>query len=352
MIRADARLSSSVCLISAADVRSAPWTREPSSTTSSRSRSSAASLGSVRTPAGASSTGPSRRPDALAGRTVLVTGPDVRPRAGHGGDDGDARGAGRARRSGRLEARCAAGRADRNGTRRIGSRVVVADLGSLASVRAAVSAVLASEDRLDVVVDNAGAIFPDRHIGPDGIEATFALLVVGPFALEAGLQPLLRDTPGARVIAVTSGGMYTQALDLDDLRVQPHRLLGAARVRPGEARADGADARVGAPLGRGAASATPRCIRAGRTRPGSPPPCPGSTGRSVRSCGRLPTAPTRSSGSPPGRTRWRRPGASSWTGGRGPSTASRPRGSRPPTGGSSGTLVVSLAGVPDPAPDR
>ena len=42
-------------------------------------------------------------------------------------------------------------------------------------------------------------------------------MVVGPFALEAGLVPLLSATPGSRVIAVTSGGMYTQRLPLDDL---------------------------------------------------------------------------------------------------------------------------------------
>jgi NAD(P)-dependent dehydrogenase (short-subunit alcohol dehydrogenase family) len=95
--------------------------------------------------------------------------------------------------------------------------VVVADMGSLASVRAAAARVLATEARLDVLIDNAGAIYPERVEGPDGIEATLAVLVVGPFALVEGLRPLLRRTPGARVIAVTSGGMYTQVLDLDDL---------------------------------------------------------------------------------------------------------------------------------------
>ena len=44
------------------------------------------------------------------------------------------------------------------------------------------------------------------------------MLVVGPFALEHGLEPLLRQTPGSRVIAVTSGGMYAQRLPLDDLQ--------------------------------------------------------------------------------------------------------------------------------------
>ena len=42
-------------------------------------------------------------------------------------------------------------------------------------------------------------------------------MVVGPFALIAGLLPLLRRTGRARVVAVTSGGMYAQRLDLDDL---------------------------------------------------------------------------------------------------------------------------------------
>lgn len=94
---------------------------------------------------------------------------------------------------------------------------VVADLGSLASVRAAVAGILATDDRLDVLVDNAGAIFAERTVGPDGMEATFGLMVGGPFALTAGLLPLLRASRG-RVIAVTSGGMYTQPLDLDDLQ--------------------------------------------------------------------------------------------------------------------------------------
>ena len=43
-------------------------------------------------------------------------------------------------------------------------------------------------------------------------------MVVGPFALIAGLLPLLEATPGARVISVTSGGQYAQGLHLDDLQ--------------------------------------------------------------------------------------------------------------------------------------
>ena len=59
---------------------------------------------------------------------------------------------------------------------------------------------------------------PDRRIvTADGVEATFATMVVGPFRLLAEVLPLLRAAGGARVIAVTSGGMYAQPLDLTDL---------------------------------------------------------------------------------------------------------------------------------------
>ena len=50
--------------------------------------------------------------------------------------------------------------------------VVVADLSSLRSVRSAVAAILATESRLDVMVDNAGAIHDTRRETEDGIEAT------------------------------------------------------------------------------------------------------------------------------------------------------------------------------------
>ena len=91
-------------------------------------------------------------------------------------------------------------------------------MASLASVHDAVERILATEERLDAVIDNAGAIFPTRQVTADGIEATLATMVVGPFALVAGLLPLLEATPAARVISMTSGGQYAQRLHLDDLQ--------------------------------------------------------------------------------------------------------------------------------------
>jgi NAD(P)-dependent dehydrogenase (short-subunit alcohol dehydrogenase family) len=154
---------------------------------------------------------------ALRGRTALVTGPTSG--LGRAATDALASMGARVILVGRSAERLAAVRdalVATHGEDRF--PIVVADVGSLASVRAAADRIIETEPRLDVLVDNAGAIFPERSESPDGIEATLAVLVVGPFVLVSGLLPLLRRTPGARVVCVTSGGMYTQKLDLDDLQ--------------------------------------------------------------------------------------------------------------------------------------
>ena len=153
----------------------------------------------------------------LAGRTALVTGPTSG--LGRAVADELAGSGARVVLVGRSEVKLAAVRDELvalHGEDRF--PIVVADMGSLASVRAAVTRVLATEERLDIVVDNAGAIYPKRIIGPDGIESTLAIMAVAPFVLISGLLPLLERTGDARVISVTSGGMYTQPIDLDDLQ--------------------------------------------------------------------------------------------------------------------------------------
>ena len=154
---------------------------------------------------------------ALDGRTVLVTGPTSG--LGRAATGALAALGARVILVGRNEDRLAAVRdalVAIHGEDRF--PIVVTDMGSLGSVRAAVGRVLETESRLDVLIDNAGAIYPERIDGPDGIEATLVTLVVGPFALVSGLVPLLQRTEGSRVIAVTSGGMYFQGVDFDDLQ--------------------------------------------------------------------------------------------------------------------------------------
>ena len=166
-------------------------------------------------------------PGALDGKTVLVTGPTSG--LGRAATDELAALGARVILVGRSEERLAAVRdalVSRHGADRFPT--VVADMGSLRSIAEAVATIRAREPRLDVVVDNAGAIFPTRTVGPDGIEAMFATLVVGPFALVSGLLPILRQSEGARVIAVTSGGMYGQRLDLYDLQSHAEPYSGPA----------------------------------------------------------------------------------------------------------------------------
>jgi NAD(P)-dependent dehydrogenase (short-subunit alcohol dehydrogenase family) len=59
-------------------------------------------------------------------------------------------------------------------------------------------------DRLDVLVNNVGRVFPARQETADGYEATLALCFVGPAALTAGLLPLLRRGTTARVLNMNS----------------------------------------------------------------------------------------------------------------------------------------------------
>lgn len=155
-------------------------------------------------------------PDALLGRTVLITGPTSG--LGRAASEALADLGARLVLVGRDPGRLAGLRtqlAQRYGDDRVAT--FVADMSSPDSVAAAAAAIREAERSLDVVIDNAGAINAERTVTADGLEATFATMVVGPFRLVTELLPLLRAASGARVIAVTSGGMYAQRLDLDDL---------------------------------------------------------------------------------------------------------------------------------------
>jgi dehydrogenase/reductase SDR family member 12 len=85
------------------------------------------------------------------------------------------------------------------------------ELADLASVRALAERLQAGAS-LDVVVHNAGAMFPTREVSIDGLELTYQVHVVAPFLLTALLLPGLRERDDARVVTVSSGGMYTERL--------------------------------------------------------------------------------------------------------------------------------------------
>jgi dehydrogenase/reductase SDR family member 12 len=96
--------------------------------------------------------------------------------------------------------------------------VGLCDLSDLDSVRQFAERFAAQAERLDVVVNNAGVLPARRTMSPNGIELTFATNVLGPFLLTNLLLPLLKRSAPARIINVSSGGMYTQRIRIDDLQ--------------------------------------------------------------------------------------------------------------------------------------
>ncbi|HVO24915.1 MAG TPA: SDR family NAD(P)-dependent oxidoreductase [Candidatus Margulisiibacteriota bacterium] len=99
------------------------------------------------------------------------------------------------------------------GNRRVHLEVV--DVSHLAAVRAFVERFAPA--RVDVLIHNAGVLPATRQESPEGLELTLATNVIGPFLLTHLLQAKLAAATGARVIFVSSGGMYAQRLSLDDL---------------------------------------------------------------------------------------------------------------------------------------
>lgn len=96
--------------------------------------------------------------------------------------------------------------------------LVLGDLADLTSVRTAAAEIADRIGVLHVLVNNAGVMSPARQRSADGFELTFATNVLGPFLLTEQLRPLLIASAPARILTVTSGGMFAQRLDLDDLQ--------------------------------------------------------------------------------------------------------------------------------------
>jgi NAD(P)-dependent dehydrogenase (short-subunit alcohol dehydrogenase family) len=101
-----------------------------------------------------------------------------------------------------------------------GGRVEIApvDLVDPAQIEAFARKLAASEDRLDALVHNAGALFPDYRTASDGTELTVATHVLAPFRLTWFLLPLLVCASSSVIVTVSSGGMYTQRFELDRLQ--------------------------------------------------------------------------------------------------------------------------------------
>ena len=91
--------------------------------------------------------------------------------------------------------------------------LIVADLGDLESVRNAARA-LGGFTAVDIVIHNAGTVSKTFDVTAEGLELTTAVQLIGPYLLTSLIRGQLESGLG-RVVWVTSGGMYTEALDVD-----------------------------------------------------------------------------------------------------------------------------------------
>ncbi|MGI0130151.1 MAG: SDR family NAD(P)-dependent oxidoreductase [Thermoplasmata archaeon] len=110
----------------------------------------------------------------------------------------------------------------------------VADLALRSDVRSLVSSIHARYPRVHLLVNNAGAYFARREVSADGLERTFALNVLAPFALTVGLADRLRASAPSTVVQVTSAAHRGARVDLADLqsasRYRGYRQYGRSKL--------------------------------------------------------------------------------------------------------------------------
>jgi len=93
-----------------------------------------------------------------------------------------------------------------------------ADLSRLAEMKRVAAEIAAAESRIDVLINNAGALFATRHVTEDGMELTFALNHMSYFVMTQGLRERLLASAPARIINTSSDAHKGKQLDFSDLQ--------------------------------------------------------------------------------------------------------------------------------------
>ena len=99
---------------------------------------------------------------------------------------------------------------------------IAADLSSLAGIMQAASDFKLRHTHLDVLVNNAGAMFTKRVLTADGYEMTFALNHLNYFLLTILLLDILKASAPARIVNVSSGAHMRASLDFNNLQGEKH----------------------------------------------------------------------------------------------------------------------------------
>ena len=93
-----------------------------------------------------------------------------------------------------------------------------ADLTRISEMKRMVSEIAHKEPRIDVLINDAGAMFSSRRLTEDGLEYTFALNHMAYFVVTEGLSERLLASAPARIVNMSSAAHQGARLDFDDLQ--------------------------------------------------------------------------------------------------------------------------------------
>jgi NAD(P)-dependent dehydrogenase (short-subunit alcohol dehydrogenase family) len=109
--------------------------------------------------------------------------------------------------------------------------LMVADLSSQAEIYRLAREFEARYERLDVLVNNAGAMYARRWQTEDGIEGTLAVTHLAPVLLTNLLLPMVQRSAPSRIVNVSSWSHRLARLNLDDIQMREHYSPSAAYSR-------------------------------------------------------------------------------------------------------------------------
>jgi NAD(P)-dependent dehydrogenase (short-subunit alcohol dehydrogenase family) len=96
----------------------------------------------------------------------------------------------------------------------------LADLSRLSEMKRVAGEIAAAEPKIDVLINNAGAVFGKRETTADGLELSFATNHMAYFVVTNLLLAKLKATPGARIVSTSSDAHKSGKLNFDDLQAE------------------------------------------------------------------------------------------------------------------------------------